>query len=247
MPYYIFEGPDGVGKSTAINNVANRLRDLLPDLEIVTTQLPGTTPIGQHIRRLVKTPESIDINIVDINPLTRQILYAADYASFVIDRLQPDLIAGKLVICDRCSAISSLMYGHADGVCIDDLWNIYNVIPKNKAETVFVLNCEPELAHNRVEGNREKDHFDFKPIDFKIKVHKSYKELTTDGSAIQNAIMNLNVADRIVPIDASECQEKITSLILTQMSQGLGELRPFAEFADALKRYEELYRTNNEN
>jgi len=221
MPYYIFEGPDGVGKSTAINNITGLLQDLLPDLKIVTTQLPGTTPIGQHIRKLVKTPESIDANIVDIDPLTRQILYAADYASFVIGKLQPDLLAEKLVVCDRCSAISSLVYGNADGICIDDLWKIYNIIPKNKAQAVFVLNCDPRLAQHRIEGVREKDHFDFKPIDFKVKVHQSYRDLTTPTSQLHRQIMELDVTDRIVPIDASESPEKIASVILTQIWQDL--------------------------
>ena len=221
MPYYIFEGPDGVGKSTAIQNVATTLLSHRPDLDIIMTQLPGTTPIGKHIRRLVKNPESIDEQITDINPLTRQILYAADYASFIIDELLPNLKTNKLVLCDRCSAISSLVYGYADGVNIRDLWQIYNIIPKSIAQAVFVLNCDPELAQSRIEGNRDKDHFDSKPLEFKTKIHESYKDLSTGGSDIHNTIMALGITNCIVPVDSGDRPEKITAKIVTKILEDL--------------------------
>jgi len=115
MPYFIFEGPDGVGKSTAINNTISNLKNTLGLKNITSTQLPGTTPLGQHIRKLVKDPQAIDQNI-HLNPLTRQMLYAADYSSFIIDYLNPLLESNEIVICDRSSKIPRSGRVHHAGV-----------------------------------------------------------------------------------------------------------------------------------
>ena len=212
MPYFIFEGPDGVGKSTAINNTIATLGKNFPLYgKIVSTQLPGTTPLGQHIRKLVKDPQAVNQDI-NINPLTRQILYAADYSSFIIDHLSPLLGDGTTVVCDRCSAISSRVYGHAEGVNIDDLDALYKLIKSPIADVLFVLNCDPEQAQKRIEGNREKDHFDFKPLEFKKKVHESYLKLCEVGHPLHTN--SLHLAKRIVSIDASKTESEVLEQII---------------------------------
>jgi dTMP kinase len=210
MPYYIFEGPDGVGKSTAILNVINSLKYKGEKREFITTQLPGTTPLGKHIRKLVKNPESIDEEI-SMNPLTRQILYAADYSSFVIDYLTPLLAPDKIIICDRCSAISSRIYGDAENIDITMLDTLYGIIPSPKADAIFVLNCGPQTSIDRMASERPIDYYDKLPLEFKQKVHKSYHKLTTVGTSLN--LHSQYLAHRIVSIDASQDAATVSSKI----------------------------------
>jgi dTMP kinase len=107
MPYIIFEGPDGVGKSTIIDKITSLL---INKYNVYKTQLPGYTPLGKHLRKLVKTPQQINPEITDIDPHTRQLLYAADYSAYA-HWLNTVPQPNRCILADRCSAISSLIYG----------------------------------------------------------------------------------------------------------------------------------------
>ena len=49
--FITFEGLDGVGKSTQIENLANHLRGL--EIDVITTPEPGGTAIGQKLRSVL--------------------------------------------------------------------------------------------------------------------------------------------------------------------------------------------------
>ena len=67
--YVIFEGNEGTGKTSTMAAVAEALKDRL---EIRQTHHPGSTPLGKHLRKLVKHPVEIDPEI-EIDPLSRQL------------------------------------------------------------------------------------------------------------------------------------------------------------------------------
>lgn len=224
MPYYIFEGPDGAGKSTAITAVQKLLisqaydharTQLAVKLQPVCSyQLPGSTAIGKHIRKLVKTPQLFDADI-NMSPFTRQMLYAVDYASFVDQILIPDLKNNHIVLLDRCSAISSVVYGQAEGVNTDKLEKLYDNIEAPPANIAFIFDLPADTSIDRMKGERDpEDHFDNKPTEFKIALHDTYKDLATKG-------VNPKIAQKTVRIDASRDPDQIVQSIIKSITQDL--------------------------
>jgi dTMP kinase len=92
--FVVFEGGDGVGKSTQTALLASWLADR--GCEVVRTFEPGDTAVGRTIRRVVLSPET-----GDLSPRAEALLYAADKAHHVHEVINPALARGAVVICDR--------------------------------------------------------------------------------------------------------------------------------------------------
>ncbi len=56
---FIFEGPDGSGKSTVINEVAQFLQEQPTQIPCITCREPGGTIIGEQMRELLRHPDGI--------------------------------------------------------------------------------------------------------------------------------------------------------------------------------------------
>jgi dTMP kinase len=87
-----FEGLDGVGKTTHVQLLVNRLHTL--ELDVSTYREPGGTPLGERVRELIQAGLS---NCA----MSELLLFATARAELVETRIKPDLAAGKLVILDR--------------------------------------------------------------------------------------------------------------------------------------------------
>lgn len=92
--FVVFEGGDGVGKSTQAELLADWVER--SGREVVRTREPGGTVAGQQIRQLVLDPAT-----GDLSPRAEALLYAADKAQHVYEVVLPALRRGALVISDR--------------------------------------------------------------------------------------------------------------------------------------------------
>ena len=97
-----FEGPDGSGKTTQIELLAERLRQLGHD--VLITREPGGTSIGNQTRTVVH-----DVKNVEMTGETEFLLYSASRAQLVRQVIEPHLERGGTVLCDRF-ADSSMAY-----------------------------------------------------------------------------------------------------------------------------------------
>lgn len=112
--FITFEGPDGAGKSTQARLLVERLRGL--GREVVATREPGGTPLGERIREvLMNAPNGSH------DALSDALLFNAARARQVIERIQPALDQGAIVICDRFSDSTLAYQGYGGGVPLDDL------------------------------------------------------------------------------------------------------------------------------
>lgn len=89
-----FEGGEGVGKSTQVARLAERL--VARGHAVETTREPGGTPGAEAIRTLFATGEA-DRWL----PETDALLICAARADHVARRIRPALEAGRIVLCDR--------------------------------------------------------------------------------------------------------------------------------------------------
>lgn len=92
--FVVFEGGDGVGKSTQVDLLARHLG--AAGHEVVTTYEPGGTPLGGLLRGVLLHGAG-----GDVAARTEALLYAADKAEHLHEVVRPALARGAVVICDR--------------------------------------------------------------------------------------------------------------------------------------------------
>lgn len=92
--FLVFEGGDGVGKTTQLDLLCAWLADR--GERVVRTFEPGDTAVGRQIRRLVLDPETSQLSA-----RAEALLYAADKAQHVDAVISPALAEGAVVVCDR--------------------------------------------------------------------------------------------------------------------------------------------------
>jgi dTMP kinase len=113
MPFIVFEGLDGSGKSSLITALEKELQQA--GQSIVKTREPGGTELGDLIRELIlKTSGEAP------TARTELLLYEASRAQHVDKVIKPNLNGKKWVLCDRFTA-SSIAF-QAGGREISESW-----------------------------------------------------------------------------------------------------------------------------
>lgn len=211
--YIIFEGNDGVGKSSTMHAVAEKVRFERPDCDIVLTHHPGSTPLGAHIRQLVKFPHQID-PAINIDEYSRQLLYMVDTINFIKTLLIPSLEEGKTVFADRSSFISSMVYGLADGLNLSQISRLLELITPPKADKLFILQCPWQTAKARITKTRtELDHYDKKQAEFFERIERTYDTLL-NGSPTQTMMVTKVVAlSDVIYVDTTLSQNTVIDII----------------------------------
>lgn len=92
--FIVFEGGDGVGKTTQVRLLCDWLvRTARPHLQ---TFEPGDSVAGGQIRRILLDPET-----GELAPKAEALLYAADKAHHLEAVVRPALQRDEIVVCDR--------------------------------------------------------------------------------------------------------------------------------------------------
>jgi dTMP kinase len=181
--FITFEGPDGAGKTTIINMVAQELK------EVLLTREPGGIDIAEQIRSVI-----LDKKNTAMDPRTEALLYAAARRQHLVEKVKPAIAEGKVVLCDRFVDSSLAYQGHARGLGIDEVFSINQFAIENMMPDLTIyFDIEPELGLQRINKNkgREVNRLDLENLEFHHKVREGY-----------HLIMN-QFPDRIVKIDAS--------------------------------------------
>jgi thymidylate kinase len=188
-----------------------------PNNKIHLTHHPGSTPLGAHLRTLVKTPEQIDSEII-IDPLSRQMLYMVDTVSFAKSRLEPALEKGEFVFADRSSFISSLVYGCAEGVSIEEIQRLFAIYDPPKADRLYVLRCPWTIAKERMMQDRgdniKLDYYDRKEDGFFDKIIDLYDNLLTGPPERTVAVSRSVQLNNVIYIDATQPIDRVVDEIL---------------------------------
>ncbi len=113
--FITLEGPDGSGKSSLLARLDEALRRA--GCDVVATREPGSTPLGEQVRRLVLDTEPR----IDRTGRADALLFAASRAQHVDELIRPALARGAIVICDRYADSSLAYQGAGSGVPMDEL------------------------------------------------------------------------------------------------------------------------------
>ncbi len=113
--FITLEGPDGSGKSSLLLSLTAALRDR--GCDVVATREPGSTPLGEQVRRLVLDTEPR----IDRTGRADALLFAASRAQHVEEVIRPGIARGAVVVCDRYADSSLAYQGAGSGVPMDEL------------------------------------------------------------------------------------------------------------------------------
>ncbi|HAR76447.1 MAG TPA: dTMP kinase, partial [Psychrobacter sp.] len=104
-----FEGTEGVGKTTAIEQLCTRLQ--ARGIDYLRTREPGGSPFAERLREILLDPNTA------INDDTELLLMFAARCDHMQQVILPALQRGTWVICDRFtdSTVAYQGFGRADG------------------------------------------------------------------------------------------------------------------------------------
>lgn len=89
----VLEGAEGVGKSTQVAILADKLREV--GTNVVMVREPGGTDTGDGIRSLLLDPS------LDVSPEAEALLFMASRAQLVHQVIKPAIARGAVVLADR--------------------------------------------------------------------------------------------------------------------------------------------------
>ena len=184
--YIAFEGIDGSGKTSIIENLSDILNSQNKEHTIVRE--PGGTSVGEGIRELLLSHD------YQVNPLAEALLFCAQRSQLIEEVVLPSLNNGVVVLSDR-SAYSSVAYqGEGRGLGYEKIYQLNDIsIQSNWPERVVLLDIDPEVSLSR---QQVADRIGSDKVEFFQKVRKGYLKLAEEfkGSfLILNAENNIEV------------------------------------------------------
>lgn len=171
--FITFEGPDGSGKTTQLQCLAEHLQR--QGHLVLCTREPGGTAIGEQIRHILH-----DVNGTDMAPLAEILLYSASRAQLVAQVIKPALVTGGIVLCDRYADSTYAYQGYGRGLDLDALKLITNFATQNvRPDLTIYLDLPVEVGLRRKQqantaGQGEWNRMDQLTLDFHKRVRQGY-------------------------------------------------------------------------
>jgi dTMP kinase len=110
------EGPDGAGKTTQAQRVADHLESR--GLDVVLTREPGGTWLGERLRSLLLSRTE---STAPGDAVADALLFNAARRQLVVEVIRPALAAGRTVVCARYADSTLAYQGYGAGVPLDQL------------------------------------------------------------------------------------------------------------------------------
>ena len=192
-----FEGTEGVGKTTAIEQLCTRLQ--ARGIDYLRTREPGGSPFAERLREILLDPNTA------INDDTELLLMFAARCDHMQQVILPALQRGTWVICDRFtdSTVAYQGFGRADGDAtvrakIDML--IEQFVVQLPALTLW-LDLPVSEGMARANKRSAADRFEQQATEFFTRVHQGFSVLASEQP------------ERIQRIDASGSADEVGARI----------------------------------
>jgi dTMP kinase len=200
--FVTMEGIEGVGKSTQVARLSEALKTL--GIAHVVTREPGGTPLAESIRDVVLTARE-----ETLPPTAELLLMFAARAVHLANHIEPNLRAGRWVICDRFTDATYAYQGGGRQLRMDTIGELESMVQGTlRPHLTLLLDAPVEnalaRARRRNAGSPE-DRFERERSEFFERVRSVYRARAAAEP------------DRIAIIDATRSVDEVGARILEQL------------------------------
>lgn len=196
-----FEGGEGSGKSSVINDVKEKLE--VDGYKVVITREPGGVNVSEQIRNVILAVDN------KMSKETEALLYAASRTEHLYAKVIPLIEDGYIVLSDRYIDSSLAYQGYARGIGIEKVLEINMFAREYLPKVTYFFDVRPEVGLARIKGREKIDRLDLETLDFHQKVYEGYKEVCK------------LYPERVKPINGERCIEEIIEDIYNDIKKYL--------------------------
>lgn len=212
--FITIEGPDGAGKTTQAEALADHLR--ARGLDVLLTREPGGTWLSERVREiLLARTDSTALT----DPVTDAILFNAARRQLVTEVVRPALADGRTVICARFADSTLAYQGYGAGVPLDRLRALQDLATNGlEPDLTILLDLSVEAGLGRKapgDVTRFEAEFD---LDFHRRVRDGFLALAAASP------------DRFMVLDASRPTQEVATAVNAAVDRLViaGEPKPYA-------------------
>ena len=210
-----FEGPDGSGKTSVLEQILPEIRKWT-DKNVILTREPGGSEIAESVRHIILKPEN-----TAMDSRTEALLYAASRRQHLAERVLPALNRGDWVITDRYVDSSIAYQGVARGIGIEEVYEMNQFATEGlMPELTLYLDVRAEVGLSRIERNRHVDEInrlDKEKLEFHQQVRQGYLQVL---ERFPERIVKINAENDIDTV-SKDCLEAILNHIRKEEETGL--------------------------
>ncbi len=205
--FLTIEGIEGVGKSTQLARISKSLSER--GIAHVVTREPGGTPLAEQIRDLVLTAHG-----EALPDAAELLLMFAARAVHLKNLIEPNLAAGRWVLCDRFTDATYAYQGAGRGVAEDRIRQLESLVQgARRPDLTLLLDLPVQVGLKRAQRRNagagrarvESDRFEAERAEFFERVRGAYLARAAAEPA------------RMVVIDAGRTAEEVTAQILAAL------------------------------
>lgn len=164
------EGVEGVGKTTHVGFVAERIRAM--GKEVVVTREPGGVPAAERIRDLLLASDG-----PTLTPMTELLLMFAARSSHLEELIWPALHNGRWVVCDRFTDASYAYQGAGRGLRATHIASLEALVQQGfQPDLTLLFDAERNVTRHRREARGVSDRFEKEDEEFVERVRLAYLE-----------------------------------------------------------------------
>jgi len=204
--FITLEGIEGSGKTVQLCLLEEELGKR--DFRFIITQQPGGTPFGKEVRQILLHKDG-----AHREPMAELLLYLADRYQHLKEVIEPALIQGFHVICDRFHDATLAYQGHARGIGFTTVDQLAEILQVRQPDLTLVLDLEVELGlkraceRNQKENSERWGRFEEEDLEFHRRVREGYQLLARRDP------------DRVVLVNASRTRGAVFKEILSLLEQ----------------------------
>lgn len=160
--FITFEGTEGCGKSTLIQNLSRALTE--KKIAHIVTREPGGSSVAESIRNILLHQE--------MHPMTELFLYEAARTEHFQKTVLPALKKKQIVLCDRFTDSTIAYQGFARGIDLKRIQQLNQIATEKRVpDLTFFLDLPVEIGLSRAS---DPNRFELEGVKFQKKVRKGF-------------------------------------------------------------------------
>jgi len=205
----VFEGAEGVGKSTQVDLLLRRLDQA--GIPSVSFREPGGTAVGDQIREILLRPGNV------IAPAAEALLFMASRAELCEHEIVPAIAAGKTVVLDRFFLSTYAYQIVGRGLEEGDVRRANRLATRGLVPDLTLLLDFPALSGlERAGGRGSRDRMEQLDGDFHERIGGAFATFATDEWTAQHP-----ECGRIVSVDARGTAEEVSVRVAEALADNL--------------------------